>query len=155
MDLRISLGSPVIVIGWPPGIGSIPVSAEPPSPSPTVRGMAERFSPEWIAALDEATQGLGGATGTLVIQQVVTGADGERAWHLMLTPEAIRVRPGRADAPDVTFAQDRATADAIADGELSAGAALTAGRLIVRGATARLIEHREVLARIDEALARA
>ena len=53
----------------------------------------------------------------------------------------------------MTFSQDRATAEAIADGELSAGAALTAGRLTVRGATARLTEHRETLARIDEALA--
>jgi hypothetical protein len=53
----------------------------------------------------------------------------------------------------VTFSQDRATADAIATGELSASAALTSGRLVVRGATSRLPEHREALARLDEAFA--
>ena len=67
-------------------------------------------------------------------------------------PEAA-LASGRAEAPDVTFCQDRQTAEAIADGTSSAGAALTAGRLTVRGATARLTEHREALARIDEALA--
>ena len=61
----------------------------------------------------------------------------------------------RSAEPDVTFAQDRATADAIAAGELSASSALTSGRLTVRGATARLADHREVLARLDEAFAHA
>ena len=53
----------------------------------------------------------------------------------------------------MTFTQDRATADAIVGGTLSAAEALTNGRLTVRGATARLTEHREALARLDEALA--
>jgi alkyl sulfatase BDS1-like metallo-beta-lactamase superfamily hydrolase len=114
----------------------------------------ERFSPEWIAALDDAARGLPGSDDRFVIQQVVTG-DEETAWHVVLDDEGVRVRPGRDDAPDITFTQDRATAEAIATGELSAGAALTAGRLTVRGATARLTEHRDTLAALDEALARA
>ena len=115
--------------------------------------MAERFTPEWVDALDAAVRDLPAAAEAFVIQQVVTDGDDEIAWHLVLGTDGIRVLAGRADAPDVTFTQDRATADAIADGNLSAGAALTEGRLTVRGATARLTEHREVLARIDEALA--
>jgi hypothetical protein len=113
--------------------------------------MVERFSDEWIAALDEAARGVDGGPEPLVIQQVVD----EVAWHVVLGPDGVRVHPGRADAADVTFTQDRATAEAVAAGELSAAAALTSGRLTVRGATARLTEHREALAALDEAFARA
>ena len=115
--------------------------------------MVERFSPEWVDALDSAVRDLPAADSAFVVQQVVTEDGREIAWHLVLGTDRVRVLAGRADSPDVTFTQDRATADAIADGALSAGAALTSGRLTVRGATARLTEHREALARIDEALA--
>jgi alkyl sulfatase BDS1-like metallo-beta-lactamase superfamily hydrolase len=113
--------------------------------------MPERFSPAWIEALDAAARGLTAAAEPFVVQQVVTGPDGEVAWHLDLGPETIRVRVGWAESADVTFVQDRETARAVASGELSAGAALTSGRLTVRGATARLTEHRDVLARLDTA----
>jgi alkyl sulfatase BDS1-like metallo-beta-lactamase superfamily hydrolase len=111
--------------------------------------MPDRFSPEWVAALNEAARGLPGSDERFVIQQVV----GDVAWHVELAPEGVAVRPGHAEAPDVTFAQDRETAEAIARGELSASTALTSGRMTVRGATSRLSEHREVLARLDQALA--
>ncbi len=126
---------------------------ERPPTSPTVPGMVARFSPAWVEALDSAVRDLPASNEAFIVQQVVTDGDGEVAWHLVLGTDGIRVLAGRSEAPDVTFSQDRATAEAIADGELSAGAALTAGRLTVRGATARLTEHREALARIDEALA--
>jgi len=113
--------------------------------------MPERFSDEWIAALDAAARGLPGSGETFTIQQVVDDV----AWHVVLGPDGVRVQPGRADDPDVTFRQDRATAEAIAAGEVSASAALTSGRLTVRGATDRLPEHREALARLDEVFARA
>jgi hypothetical protein len=113
----------------------------------------ERFSPEWVAALDVAARALPGSGEPFVIQQVVTDESGEAAWHVALGPDGVRVHLGRAEAADVTFAQDRATAEAIVGGTLSAAEALTAGRLTVRGATARLTEHREALARLDEALA--
>jgi hypothetical protein len=111
--------------------------------------MPDRFSDEWIAALDAAARRLPGVDGSFTIQQVV----GDVAWHVVLGPEGVRVRPGEDDDPDVTFSQDRATADAIADGELSASEALTSGRLSVRGATAQLTEHREVLAELDRVFA--
>lgn len=112
--------------------------------------MAPFLSAAWIAALDEAARTVTGIN-EFVIQQVITDGDGV-AWYLALASGPVRVHPGRAESPDVTFSQDRATATAIARGELSAGAALTSGRLTVRGATARLTEQREVLARLDTAL---
>jgi alkyl sulfatase BDS1-like metallo-beta-lactamase superfamily hydrolase len=118
-----------------------------------VVAVPERFSPDWIAALDAAARALPGADTRFVIQQVLTDPDGEVTWHVDLGNEGVRVRPGRAEDPDVTFTQDRETAEAIAHGTLSAAEALTAGRLTVRGATAALTEHRDALARLDEALA--
>jgi hypothetical protein len=111
----------------------------------------ERFSPEWIEALDEAARPLTGSAEPFVIQQVVDDV----SWHVVLAADGVRVRAGQADEPDVTFTQDRETAEAIATGGLSAAAALTSGRLTVRGATSRLADHRDALARLDEAFARA
>jgi alkyl sulfatase BDS1-like metallo-beta-lactamase superfamily hydrolase len=113
--------------------------------------MVARFSPEWIEALDEAARGLEGPPSAFVIQQVVVDGGTEVAWYLDLEPGAVRVRAGLADHPDIVFNQDRETAEAVAGGELSAAAALTSGRLTVRGATARLTEHRDLLARLDAA----
>jgi putative sterol carrier protein len=113
--------------------------------------MPERFSPEWIEALDAAARRLPGGEERFVIQQVVDDV----AWHVVLDADGVRVQAGQAEAADVTFRQDRATADAIAAGELSAASALTSGRLTVRGATSRLAEHRDALARLDEAFSRA
>ena len=110
--------------------------------------MVERFSPAWIEALDAAARDVEGTEERFVIQQVVDDA----AWHVVLGPEGVRVRPGTAQDADVTFTQDRATAEAVASGELSASTALTTGRLTVRGATSKLTDHRHALARLDAAL---
>ena len=63
------------------------------------------------------------------------------------------VRAGRADDADVTFTQDRATARAIADGELAAQTAFMAGRLRTGGDLTRLLAHREALADLDDVFA--
>lgn len=115
--------------------------------------MVEFLSEDWIAALDGAAGAVIGSE-DFVIQQIVTNPpETEIAWYVALSAGQVRVHAGQAATPDVTFSQDRSTALAIAAGELSAGAALTAGRLTVRGATARLTEQRDVLARLDEAFA--
>src|SRR3954452_21511326 len=73
----------------------------------------------------------------LVIQQIVTGADHDVAYVLEAKDGSLSVRPGRADAPDVTFTQDRATAAAVARGELSAQRAFLDGRLALQGDLSR------------------
>ncbi len=112
--------------------------------------MVDFLSDDWIAALDEAARTVKGDE-DFVIQQVVDD-EPPTHWYIVLSPGPVRIHPGEAETADVTFTQDRATAEAIARGELSAGAALTSGRLTVRGASARLTEQREVLARLDTAL---
>ena len=89
-------------------------------------------SDEWIAALDDAARGdeqlaTASAELALVVEQVLT--DGTR-WHVVVDHGAVRVRPGPADRPTVTFTQDRAVAAAIARGEDSAQAAFLRGDLL-------------------------
>ena len=120
--------------------------------------MLRHLSPEWIAALDEAAR-----TSTslrelaadldLTVQQVVTDDDGEVAWYVRLRGGDVGVHPGRAEVADVTFTQDRATARAIADGELSAQAAFMAGRLRTGGDLTQLLAHRDALAGLDDVFA--
>lgn len=114
----------------------------------------DRWSQAWVEALDDAARAVGGTDGErFVIQQVVDDDGTLLTWHVVLGPDGTRVRPGEADDADVTFRQDRATAEAIARGDLAAGTALAGGRLTVRGATAELTRHRDLLARLDEAWA--
>jgi hypothetical protein len=97
----------------------------------------EHLSPAWIAALAEAAAHAEAPEGVeLVVQQVVVdgGPDGDEvAYAVEVGSGALRVHPGRVDAPDVTITQDRATAAAIARGDLSAQSAFLEGRLRVGG----------------------
>jgi len=116
------------------------------------------LSPEWIAALDEAAQASpalheAAADLDLTVQQVVSDGDDEVTWFVRLRRGEVAIRAGRAEDADVTFTQDRATARAIADGELSAQAAFMAGRLRTGGDLTRLLAHREALADLDDVFA--
>jgi len=116
------------------------------------------LSPEWIVALDEAARASSSlreaaADLDLTVQQVVRDGDDEVTWYVRLRGGEVGVRAGRADDADVTFTQDRATARAIADGELSAQAAFMAGRLRTGGDLTRLLAHREALADLDDVFA--
>jgi putative sterol carrier protein len=86
----------------------------------------------------------------LVVQQVVQTEAGEVAYAIHVADGRVRVVSGRADAPDVTFTQDEATARAVADGSLSAQAAFMEGRLRVGGDLRALLEHAAVLAGLDD-----
>ncbi len=121
--------------------------------------MARYLSPEWIgelhrvasssASLRAATTDVG-----LVIQQEITGGPGDDvAWHVVLDHGDVAVRPGRAEAADVTFRQDHATAVAISRGELAAQAAFMVGRLRVGGDVAGLIRHQRALTEVDDVFA--
>jgi putative sterol carrier protein len=89
----------------------------------------------------------------LVIQQVVTVDDGDVEYVIEAHDGALSIRAGRAATPDVTFTQDRATAVAIARGELSAQRAFLDGRLTLRGDLQRALPHLAGLAALDDVFA--
>jgi hypothetical protein len=81
----------------------------------------------------------------LVLEQLVRDTpDGEVRYRVIVTGRTARIEPpplpadGGALVPDLTIASDWATARDLAQGQISAQAALMAGRLRVRGSWARL-----------------
>jgi hypothetical protein len=79
----------------------------------------------------------------LVLEQVVRdGPDGEVRYRVVVTAGGAYIEPpsnlGSRPAPDLTIACDWSTATGLAQGTLSAQAALMAGRLRVSGNLARL-----------------
>jgi alkyl sulfatase BDS1-like metallo-beta-lactamase superfamily hydrolase len=91
----------------------------------------------------------------LVVQQVVVDDGTEVAYVLEVRDGSLTVRRGRADDPDVTFTQDRATAAAIARGELSAQGAFLDGRLALHGDLQRVLPDLTALAAVDDLFAAA
>lgn len=118
--------------------------------------MADFLSTAWIDALDAAVQASTTITTTtqghhLVIQQSVTDTPaGTVQWHLVVSDGSVRVLPGAAEAPDVTFRQDFVTAVAVGSGAENAQTAFMTGRLHIGGTVGRLIEHRALFEDIDE-----
>ena len=113
--------------------------------------MAEFLSPEWVDELAAAAEGAEAPAGVqLVVQQVVVDGDRESAYALRIGDGAIAVAPGRADDADLTFTQDRATAAALARGELSAQAAFLAGRIRVGGDPTRAMAGARELSAIGD-----
>lgn len=119
--------------------------------------MAEFLSDAWLASLEDAASDVGvPADLRLVIQQVVLQDRGhERAFTVRIADGAVSVEAGRADDPDVSFTQDRATAAAIARGELSAQAAFMAGRLRIGGDLREVMERARELGALDDLFAKA
>jgi putative sterol carrier protein len=123
------------------------------------------LSDEWIAALDRAavaSEALRSATRdvSLTVQQVVTATandDGDEcdevSWHVVIDHGAVRVRPGRAVNPEVTFTEDAETAGRISRGELSAQAAFMLGKLRVGGDAQHLAEHQRAFASLEDVFA--
>ncbi len=121
--------------------------------------MARFLAPEWIVELDRAAgadDGLRRATASvhLVVQQeVIGGPDGDASYHVVVDGGSVAVHGGRAEAPDVTFTQDHATAVAIGRGELSAQAAFMVGRLRVDGDVGLLMRHAAAFDDVDDTFA--
>ncbi len=118
--------------------------------------MVRFLSDEWIDAMDRAAAGPGGprsAEGTVVVQHVVTdvpaGGDGrpteERSYHLVITPDSARVRPGRADEHTISFTGTYEVAAEVARGERSAQAAFMAGELRLGGSVDALLAQHAAL----------
>jgi alkyl sulfatase BDS1-like metallo-beta-lactamase superfamily hydrolase len=109
------------------------------------------LSPEWIAALDGARI-TSDAPVSIVIEQRIVDGDDVITWHVVIDDQVAHVRFGPADqAAHVTFVQDRATATAIARGELNAQLAFIDGRVRLTGDVRVLIDHADVFARLDAA----
>ena len=121
--------------------------------------MARYLSAEWMDAVGAAAAGSDelrrASDGVhLTVQQRVTdGPDGDVAFHVVFDDGTVAVRPGEAQAPDVTFVEDHATAVAVASGEMAAQAAVMVGRLRVTGDVQLLMQHRDAFSGLDAALA--
>jgi putative sterol carrier protein len=111
--------------------------------------VASYLSEEWFDQLGAETVPAerAGTEGDVILEHLVTGGpEGDVRYHVRIAGGAITIVRGPATDPDVTFAEDYATAAAIASGELSAPAALLSGRIRVGGDMTTLINHRDVLA---------
>lgn len=117
------------------------------------------YSPEWIAAFNDAVAGLDAAdvdtgaslkadTGSFRVLQVVRRAGGEADVPVMLVVDggAIRLEPGSGPPePDVIVSIGWDDAVALSRGELDSAAALGTGRIRVRGDLAVLVAAQAVL----------
>lgn len=118
------------------------------------RHVTERFTAGWLADLDAAVRSTAVAPELrLVIQQIVTDDGEDLAYSIRLEGGQISVVAGRTDDADVTFLQDRSTADAIADGTLSAQAAFMAGRLRVGGDLRAVLDRARGVLELDDLFA--
>jgi hypothetical protein len=111
--------------------------------------VARYLSEEWFGQVGAAPGDTGAepSDATLVLQHIVTGGPGgEVSYHVRLSATGAEIVRGRASHPDVTFAEDYATAAAIASGTLTAPTALLAGHIRIGGDMSPLIAHQDVLA---------
>jgi hypothetical protein len=116
------------------------------------------LTPVWLDALDAAARRATIPPDLrLTVQQVIPdGPDGHEFTYVVeAAGGALSVHPGRAERPDVTFTQDRATALAIHRGELSAQAAFMEGRLRLGGDLRDVIRRAGALAALDDVFAHA
>jgi alkyl sulfatase BDS1-like metallo-beta-lactamase superfamily hydrolase len=116
------------------------------------------LTPAWLADLDAAARRASLPPDLrLTVQQVIPdGPDGQEfAYVVEAADGALSVQPGRAEHPDVTFTQDRATALAIQRGELSAQAAFIEGRLRLGGDLRAILDRAGSLADLDDVFAAA
>ena len=120
--------------------------------------MPAYLSHAWFAAADRALradpalQELSRRS-DLVLQQIVTDAERTTAWYVRFADGKVSLDEGEAADAAVTFTCDRATAEAVSDGRLSAQAAFMAGQLVVGGDVGALLRHQALLTGLTDALA--
>jgi hypothetical protein len=107
-------------------------------------------SPEWIAELDVQAQAVSvPADLAIVIEQHVDAV----SWHFVIADGRVRVLAGPSENPTVRLSSDRATAEAIQRGELSAQRAFLDGAFRIGGDVNALMTHRPLLTTLGELLA--
>ena len=116
------------------------------------------LSDEWVAALDSAAQGWPAPEGlNLTVQQVVSDppgtSGGPAAYHLVFGDGRLCVRPGHAEAPDVTISQPYEIARSLSRGDANAQQALADGNLRVTGNLGLLAGHARTLATLEDLFA--
>lgn len=125
---------------------AVPPSGGHPLPCVTVPSY---LSAAWIAALGEAVAGSDdlarAAAAPLVVGYEVTDGAEVVTYHVRLAPDGCSAGPGADDA-DVVFRADRATAMAIARGDLRAQRAFMAGRIQLSGDVSALLDRADALA---------
>ncbi len=96
--------------------------------------MARFLSDEWFAELERPAAGTATGGAQLIVEQVVTGApEGDVRYQVVTGPHGTTVRRSGEGRPDVVLTTDYPTAAAIAQGRLSAAAAVGDGRVRVGG----------------------
>lgn len=121
--------------------------------------MPRFLSPEWLDELNAAAahdpsvaSAIAGAT--LTLQQVVTGTPaGEIAYAVRIGDGRVVITAGRAEHADATITEDAETAAAISSGRLTSQTAILAGRVRVSGDLGALVEHQDLLERLDHVFA--
>lgn len=106
------------------------------------------FSNEWFADLARRASrvNLDDKSVSVTVQQHV----GDMAWYARIVDGTITITYGVAPAADATMTQSRATADAIASGELSSQQCFIEGRVQLSGDANALIQARPWLIALDE-----
>ena len=110
------------------------------------------LSEEWIQEADAALRASGLCTSQgdhFAVEQRV----GEVVFHMVFDESGARVSSGPATDPAMVFCQSRATAVAIALGQLSAEEAVLNGEVTFEGDPMALLTHRRLLANTEDVFA--
>jgi len=119
-------------------------------------GPVARFlSPAWVAELAAAAADVEApAEEVMTVRQVVVdSADEPVTWALRVAGGRVAVDADGAAHADVTLTTDRATATALARGDLAVADAFMAGRLRVAGDLSTLLRAGGVLGAVEAAFA--
>jgi predicted lipid carrier protein YhbT len=110
-------------------------------------------TPEWIGEISaRAARAEIDSSLELTVEQRITDSP-TFAWHVAVADGRVVVTAGGSPDASLRLASDRATAEAIHTGELSAQRAFLDGALRIGGDISRLIAHRSALDAVARALA--
>ncbi len=113
--------------------------------------MVRFLSPQWVDAMNAAAAD---ATVDPDVRVSVGQAVDDVSYRVDVADGKVAFVHGTTDGADLTLVQDRATAVAIARGELPAQQAVADGRLCLRGDVRALVANAPALAAVADAFAR-